>query len=136
LFSPKKDPKMITKLEDFRAYSLAMEIAEDVWNIVVTWRYFEKDTVGKQFVRAVDSIASNLAEGLGRYHYKEAKNFAYYSRGSLYETKAWLTKANRRALIKEDEFKSIFSKLDVVGRMINTYFRSIGGSNDNAAPNA
>lgn len=112
------------------------KIAEEVWAIVVKWRYFEKDTVGKQFVRAVDSIASNLAEGLGRYHYKEAKNFAYYSRGSLFETKAWLTKAQSRALIKNEEFESIFSKLDVVGKMINTYIKSIGGSSDPPTPNA
>jgi four helix bundle protein len=127
---------MISKLEDFRAYNLAMEIAEEVWDIVVRWRYFEKDTVGKQFVRAVDSIAANLAEGLGRYHYKEAKNFAYYSRGSLFETKAWLTKAQSRALIKKDEFESIFSKLDVVGKMINTYIKSIGESGEPPPPNA
>jgi four helix bundle protein len=126
---------MITKLDDFRAYNLAMEIAEDVWDVVIKWRYFEKDTVGKQLVRAVDSI-SNLAEGLGRYHYREAKNFAYYSRGSLFETKAWLTKAQSRALIKKEEFESIFPKLDVVGRMINTYIKSIGGSTDPPAPNA
>jgi len=38
----------------------------------------------------VDSIAANLSEGFGRYHYKEKKNFSYYSIGSLYETKTWI----------------------------------------------
>src|SRR5881392_191731 len=90
---------MITRLEDFKSYNLAMEIGESVWNIVSTWSYFEKDTVGKQFVRSTDSIAANLSEGLGRYHFKEAKNFSYYSRGSLFETKTWLTKAKNRNLI-------------------------------------
>ena len=50
---------MITTLEDFKAHTLALEIGEEVWSIVAKWPYFEKDTVGKQLVRAVDSIAAN-----------------------------------------------------------------------------
>ena len=83
---------MITTLEEFNVYNLALKLGGDIWSIVIKWSYFEKDTVGKQFVRAADSIAANLSEGLGRYQFKESKNFGYYSRGSLFETKTWLTK--------------------------------------------
>ncbi len=64
------------RLEELRIYTLSMEMGEKVWNIVVGWNYFEKDTVGKQLVRAVDSVAENLSEGFGRYHYKETINFS------------------------------------------------------------
>ena len=117
---------MIQGLEDFKTYHKAMEVGEKVWGVVAKWSYFEKDTVGKQLVRAVDSIAANLSEGLGRYHYKEIKNFSYYSRGSLFETKTWLTKANTRKLIDETTFKELIKELDVIGKMINTYIKSIG----------
>lgn len=83
-------------LEDLRVYDLAMSLGEKVWNIVDQWNYFQKDTIGKQFVRAADSIAANLSEGYGRYHFREAKNFGYCSRESLYETRTWLTKAHTR----------------------------------------
>src|SRR5688500_6050287 len=109
---------MISRLEDFKAYNLAMELGEDVWAIVMAWGYFEKDTIGKQFVRAADSIAANLSEGLGRYHYKEAKNFSYYSRGSLFETKTWLRKAHNRKLVGTDQLKKLSNDLDVIGKMI------------------
>ena len=89
------------ELSEFKVYQKAMEVAEVCWNYVMKWEYFEKDKVGKQLVRAVDSIAANLSEGFGRYHYKEAKNFGYYSRGSLYETTTWLKKAVNRGLISE-----------------------------------
>ncbi len=59
-------------------YKLSMEIGKKVWSIVDKWNYFERDTIGKQLVRAVDSIAANLSEGFGRYHFKEKKNFSYY----------------------------------------------------------
>lgn len=121
---------MITNLEDFNAYNRAMELGEEVWSIVVKWGYFEKDTVGKQLVRAVDSIAANLSEGLGRYHYKETRNFGYYSWGSLFETKTWLAKSNSRHLINPDQFKKLMSELDVLGRMINRYINSIGDVNE------
>jgi four helix bundle protein len=39
--------------------------------IVSTWNWFAKDTLGKQLVKAADSIAGNIAEGSGRGTAKE-----------------------------------------------------------------
>lgn len=125
---------MIKNLEDFKAYNLAMEVGERAWNSIISRNYFEKDTIGKQLVRAVDSIAANLSEGLGRYHYKETKNFAYYSRGSLFESKTWLTKASARKLISQEQSLEIQSSLNLLGKMINSYIKSIGSST--STPNA
>jgi len=119
---------VITNLEDFKAYNLAMELGEKVWNIVEKWNYFEKDTLGKQLVRAADSIAANLSEGLGRYHFRETKNFTYYSRGSLFETKTWLTKASLRGMVSSEDFSELTSTLEVLGKMINRYINSIGNN--------
>jgi four helix bundle protein len=80
----------IMDLSELRVYNRAMEVGEIVWDIVAKWDFFAKDTVGKQLVRAIDSVAANLSEGFGRYHYKENRNFCYYSRGSLYESKTWI----------------------------------------------
>jgi len=131
-----KEYKMIKSLEDFKAYNLAMEIGEQVWDIVKEWNYFEKDTIGKQLVRAFDSIAANLSEGLGRYHYREAKNFAYYSRGSLFETKTWVAKAGNRDLITQERFLEIQSNLEILGKMINSYIKTIGSNTNSTTPNA
>ncbi len=114
------------KLEELQVYKLSMEIGEKVWNIVDKWDFFTKDTLGKQLVRSVDSVAANISEGFGRFHFKEAKNFSYYSRGSLYETKTWLTKAYNRNLITEDEFKSFQSEINTIGIKLNNYIKSIG----------
>ena len=80
-----------------------------IWNICIKWDYFAKDTMGKQLVRAADSISANLAEGHGRFHFKDRLNFCYYARGSLEETKTWLSKAFRRGLISSElvEIKQI-----------------------------
>jgi len=121
------------KLEELNVYRLSMEMAERIWEIVVKWDYFTKDTMGKQLVRAADSIAANLSEGFGRYHYKENTNFCYYSRGSLYETKTWIKKAHNRSLISENDYKSFVNEIDNIGVKLNNYIKTIGKSsiNDN-----
>ena len=114
------------KLEELEVYNMAMKMAEKIWDIVIEWDYFSKDTMGKQLVRAADSVAANLSEGFGRFHYKENKNFCYYSRGSLFETKTWLTKAHNRNRIKDEDFTEFTELLDTISVKLNNYIRSIG----------
>ncbi len=59
------------KLEEPDVYKVAMEIGEIVWSIVDKWDYFTKKTPETQYVSAADSIALNISEGYGRFHYKE-----------------------------------------------------------------
>jgi four helix bundle protein len=117
------------KLEELQVYQLAMDIGEQIWEIVINWDYFAKDTVGKQLIKAADSVAANLSEGFGRYFYKEEKQFCYYSRGSLYETKTWLTKANKRKLLNNETFDLFLKNIDRIGVKLNNYINSIGKKN-------
>lgn len=79
-----------TNFENLRIYQISEDLADKIWLIVESWNKFSRDTVGKQIVRSVDSIGANIAEGAGRYTFKENKRFAHIARGSLYETKHWL----------------------------------------------
>ena len=114
------------KLEELQVYQLSMAIGEEIWNIVHKWDYFAKDTIGRQLVKAADSIAANLSEGFGRFFYKEEKQFSYYSRGSLYETKCWLTKAFNRGFIKNETFENFNKNINNIGVKLNNYITSIG----------
>ena len=114
------------EVEDLRVYQLSMGVAEQIWDLVQEWDWFAKDTIGKQLVRSSDSVAANLSEGFGRFHYKESKNFAYYSRGSLYETKTWLTKAVNRQLIKREKYNSLIAEIKSISVKLNNYIKSIG----------
>jgi four helix bundle protein len=114
------------KLEELQVYELALNLGETVWNIVIRWDYLAKDTIGKQLVRSADSVAANLSEGYGRFHFKDAKNFLYYSRGSLYETKTWLLKAKNRNLISGEEFQSLEKEINNLSVKLNNYIKSIG----------
>ena len=117
------------KLEDLEIYQLSMEIGEKAWGLVKGWDYLSKKAIGTQLIRSADSIAANISEGFGRYHFKEAKQFTYYARGSLFETKTWLTKANKRNLLEQSEYEQIVDKIDSLGVKLNNYINSIGRIN-------
>lgn len=113
-------------LEELEVYKVAMEIGEIIWTIVERWTYYQKDTLGKQFTRAADSIAFNISEGYGRFHYAENRNFCYYSRGSAFETRTAIAKAKNRSLILEPDLNLLTSKLNLYFKLINPYIKSIG----------
>lgn len=106
---------MHRKLTDIEIYVISEEFSNHIWGIVKNWNYFEKETLGKQLVRAVDSISANIAEAYGRYHYKDRQKFGYYARGSFEETKSWLRKNYKRNLISNGQKE-----------LLNTYVRLIG----------
>ena len=113
-------------IDDLKVYNEAMEVAEKIYSDILKWDYFSKDTVGKQLLKSADSIAANISEGHGRFHFKENKLFCYYSRGSLNETYTWLTKAKSRELIKEEKFLIYKQDLTSLSVKLNNYIKSIG----------
>ncbi len=116
---------MINSLEEFKIYNLSLELSEEIWKTVLKWNYFDKDTIGKQLVRATDSISANLSEGLGRFHTKEFKNFCYYARGSLFETKTWLTKVKSRNLMEEALCDKLLADIETLGKMLNRFINTL-----------
>jgi four helix bundle protein len=114
------------ELDDLKVYNLAMALAEKIWLIVQKWNTFERYTVGKQWVNAADSVGANISEGFGRYYYKDARLFLYYSRGSLSETKTWTTKAHNRNLITEEEYKNLSDDSRDLWIRLNNYINSVG----------
>jgi hypothetical protein len=59
---------------------------------------------------------------------KENKQYGYYGRGSLFETKTWLAKAAKRNLISQESHAAFERDLNLLGKMLNAYIKSIGTS--------
>ncbi len=112
-------------LEELSIYRLADDFSDRVWDLVVKWDFFEKKTLGDQFVRAADSIAANIAEGYGRYFFGEYRVFLYYARGSLYECKLWLEKTRKRSLISDNLYQEMRNTLDGLAVEINKVIKII-----------
>lgn len=125
---------MATELEDLRILRTAESIADSVWKRVVQWDEFEKDVVGKQLARSVDSIGANIAESYGRFNYGEKLQFLYYSRGSLFETKYWLNRTLIRGLMPAEEVRDYAIRLSDVARQLNTFAGSLKNQRNESKP--
>ncbi|MCJ7553032.1 MAG: four helix bundle protein [Ignavibacteriaceae bacterium] len=111
--------KKYLKLNDIDAYKIAFNLSNYVWDLVIKWTRFNSDTIGKQFVRSVDSISANIAEGFGRYSKKDKVRFFRISFGSMYESLDWNEKAFKRNLLSKKEYSYIFSELQKLPKLIH-----------------
>jgi four helix bundle protein len=66
------------------------------------------------------SIASNIAEGKGRWSKKEFKQFLYYYRGSLYESITQLNIICKKGWIDIDQFEKIREKALELNKMLSS----------------
>jgi len=112
--------------EDLRVYQLAERLADEIWDIVIRWNIFARDTVGKQLERAPDSVGANIAEGCGRRSYQDNRRFVRIARASFNETKHWLRRAFRRKLLSDEQVGILKPLLDGLSPCLNAYLSSIG----------
>ena len=115
-----------TNFESLRVYQLSEHLADQIWSIVCAWSVFARDTVGKQLVRAADSIGANIAEGTGRGSYVDNRRFVRIARGSLNETQHWLRRAYKRQLLGDKEVRDLKATVDELAPKLNAYLKSIG----------
>jgi four helix bundle protein len=115
-----------TSFENLRVYRLSEDLADKVWDVVLGWDSFAKDTVGKQVVRSADSVGANIAEGTGRGSYQDNRRFVRNARGSLNETQHWLRRAYRRKLLTPEQVEALKPLVDNLAPQLNAYLKSIG----------
>src|SRR3989442_1425301 len=122
-----------THFENLRVYELAEQLADEVWSVVLSWRLFARDTVGKQLVRSADSVGANIAEGTGRGTFQDNRRFVRMARGSLNETQHFLRRAYKRHLLTDGQIAALKPIIDELAPKLNAYLKSIGrvrGSNN------
>lgn len=111
------------QLNDINAYKVAFYLSNYVWDIVLKWDHFSKDTIGKQFVRSVDSVSANIAEGFGRYGKKDKINFYRYSYGSIKESLDWNEKSKVRKLTTKSQYDHILTELMLLPKEVNSLIK-------------
>lgn len=74
-------------------------------------------------IRCSRSVTNNIAEGYGRFHYKENAQFCRQSRGSLYELLDHVSIAFEEELINETECLSLENDIKDCIRVLNGYIK-------------
>ncbi len=103
---------------------MAVVLSDKAWTIYENSDWQEKKIIGDQFIRSIDSVGANIAEGYGRFHYKDKIKFYYNARGSLLELKHWLLLLYKRNKINRNKFEKMLNKLEEVHKKLNSYIKS------------
>ena len=119
-----------SNFSQLQVYQLSKKLADAIWNIVLDWDTFARNTVGNQIVRSADSIGANIAEGAGRGSFQDNKRFVRIARGSLNETQHWLRRAYQRKLLNDEQIKMLQPMVAELAPRLNAYLRSIGPINE------
>lgn len=97
-----------------------VQVADWVWERVSGWQPLAQDTVGKQLIRAIDSVGANLVEGDGRFAKGDGLHFFTIARASARETRYWLERARVRHLLSDDDVTAQMRILEAATRQLNT----------------
>ncbi len=112
------------ELKDLEVYRLSRELSKDAWSVYKSMDWHERKIIGDQWIRSVDSVGANIAEGFGRFHYLDKNRFNYNAGGSLLEAKHWAELIHERKKMDEETFHDFQSKLEKLHYKLNNYINS------------
>ncbi len=104
--------------KDLDLYKAAKDLVLSVYALLRKFPKEEQYALSDQLRRAVISIPSNIAEGLGRVSTKEQIHFLEIAYGSLREVDSQLDIAKDLAYISDEELVEIENKLEKVAALI------------------
>ena len=109
---------MVFMFENLEVYQKAVDLADEVTAVTTGFPrgyYFLAD----QLNRAAVSIATNLAEGNGRFTKADRKHFFTIARGSVQECVPLLEIARRRGFVDAQTCAAMRQKLETIAKMIS-----------------
>ena len=111
----------IKTFEDLECWKKARRLRIKISELAKTFPNDEKFGLTSQIVRAIRSVSHNIAEGYGRFHFRENAQFCRTSRGSLYEVLDQVIVANEEGYITENVLKEIRKEILENIKILNGY---------------
>jgi len=116
----------VTIFQDLEVWQLGREIRRRLYLVVQKLPDRERYNLASQISRAAVSLTANVAEGYGRFHFKENIQYCRISRGSAYELIDHLIACQDESYLGKSEADSLHQDLLTFLRLLNGYIRSIG----------
>jgi four helix bundle protein len=106
---------------ELEVWRQARELKLFVYDLIVQFPGEERYSLTDQLKRSVRSIGANIAEGYGRYSYKDQVHYCVQARGSLAETYNHIVDAVDCKYIDNDQLEKIQPCLDTTEKLLNGY---------------
>lgn len=107
--------------KDYKSLNVWKEsrkLVKMVYELTANFRDSEKFGLTTQMRRCAVSIASNIAEGIGRNSKKETKQFFYVAKGSVYELETQLYLVEDLKFANPSQVETILNQLIEVRKLI------------------
>jgi four helix bundle protein len=107
--------------EDLECYKLALHVIVGVQDLIKSLPPEEKYDLAVQIRRSSKSVAANIAEGYGRYHYLDSLYKYSIARGELNETLSHVINAKVLGYIDQTIFESLYLLIRETEQTLNGY---------------
>ena len=107
--------------EDLKCWQACREVRIFITNIVKSYPKEEKYSIVDNMKRAARSMTQNIAEGFGRFHYRENLQFCRISRGSLFELIDDLITSVDEGFISQEDYQLGRDKIANALALLNGY---------------
>lgn len=120
-----QDREAVRNFEDLEAWKKAIELAVEVYTITKRYPKEEMFALTNQMRRASTSVSANLAEGCGRYNFKEKLQFYRIANGSLLEVKSFCYLSEKLEYMSTEQLKEILDLILSCQKLISALIRGV-----------
>lgn len=110
---------------DLEAWQCARSLVLEIYKSTANLLREEMFGLTSQLRRAAVSVASNIAEGKGRFSDRESSQFLSISRGSVFEIETQITIALDLGFLSIFQSQSLLKRCGEVGRLLNGLIKAV-----------
>ena len=111
--------------EQLTVYQYALAWVEAVETLCRTLKGKVSYPFLDQLSRAALSIPLNIAEGNGRWHMADKRQFFWIARGSIFECVPLIQLFHRKKLISDNSYQTYYAQLDTMAKMTTRLIQSL-----------
>ena len=113
--------RTIRSFENLDVWKVGREVRKELYSVADRLPNKESYNLAAQIRSAAISLTANIAEGYGRFHFKENIRFCRMSRGSAYELLDHLTTCKDQGYLKEKDYQDLYAGLSRFSQLLNGY---------------
>ena len=115
---------MVFIFEKFPVYKLALDFTKSTDSLLRESNLPKNSRLSDQLIRASLSIPLNIAEGAGRFHKADKRNFYVIARGSVFECVAIFDILVDKGNIDKDIHQKCYKVLEQLSKMLSGLINS------------
>ncbi|MEZ0393325.1 MAG: four helix bundle protein [Pseudobdellovibrionaceae bacterium] len=115
--------EMAFPFENLEVYKQSIQFVSETETLIHRERIRISKALADQFCRAALSIPLNIAEGNGRWHKGDKRNFFWIARGSVFECVPIIEILRIKNLITPLEHEILHGRLEQLGKMLSALIK-------------